>query len=88
MLLRGAGLIYYAKLHTFRGRSDVVIIFKNKIIVIEFKLATNFSEVEKKKKEGFEQILLRNYSSFYEGSNKKVINIVLVFDDEKKEIRI
>ncbi len=86
MLLRGAGVIYFAEVHTFKGRSDVVIVFKNKVVVIEFKLAKNSSEVEKKRKEGEEQIKSRDYSSAYEGSNKKVINLVLVVDDEKRQI--
>ena len=88
MLLRGAGVIYFAEVHTFKGRSDVVIVFKNKVVVIEFKLAKNSSEVDKKRKEGEEQIKSRDYSSAYEGNNKKVINLVLVADDEKRRIVI
>ena len=75
MLLRGAGVIYFAEVHTFKGRSDVVIIFKNKVIVVEFKLAKNSLEVEKKRKEGLEQIKSRDYSSAYEGTNNKVISL-------------
>ncbi len=88
MLLRGAGVIYFAEVHTFKGRSDVVIVFKNKVVVIEFKLAKNSSEVEKKRKEGEEQIKSRDYSSAYKGNNLKVINIVLVADDEKRQVII
>ncbi len=88
MLLRGAGVIYYAEVHTYKGRSDVVIVFKNKVIVIEFKLATNSFEVEKKRQEGLDQILSRDYSSAYEGTNKKVINLVLVANDEKRQISL
>ena len=86
MLLRGAGVIYFAEVHTFRGRSDVVIVFKNKVILVEFKLAKNSSEVEKKRKEGEEQIKSRDYSSAYKENNLKVINLVLVADDEKRTI--
>ena len=86
MLLRGAGVIYFAEVHTFKGRSDVVIVFKNKVVVIEFKLAKNSSEVEKKRKEGEEQIKSRDYSSAYKENNLKVINLVLVADDEKRKI--
>ena len=49
MLLRGAGVIYFAEVHTFKGRSDVVIVFKNKVVVNEFKLAKHSSEVDKKR---------------------------------------
>ena len=86
MLLRGAGVIYFAEVHTFKGRSDVVIVFKNKVVVIKFKLAKNSSELEKKRKEGEEQIKSRDYSSAYKGTNKKVIDLVLVADDDKRQI--
>ena len=96
MLLRGAGVIYYAEVHTYKGRPDVVIVFKNKVVVIEFKLAINSSEVDKKRREGLEQILSRDYSSAYlntssfinegEKKQKKVINLVLVADDEKRQL--
>ena len=86
MLLRGAGIIYFAEVHTFKGRSDVVIVFKNKVVVVEFKLAKNSSEVEKKRKEGEEQIKSRDYSSAYEGINRKNINLVLVADDQKRQL--
>ncbi len=86
MLLRGAGVIYFAEVHTLRDRPDIVIVFKNKVIVVEFKLAKNSSEVEKKRKEGEEQIKSRDYSSAYEGSNEKVINLVLIADDEKIQL--
>ena len=86
MLLRGAGVIYFAEVHTFKGRSDVVIVFKNIVVVIEFKLAKNLSEVDKKRKEGEDQMKSRDYSSAYKGSNLKVINLVLVADDEKRQI--
>ena len=58
MLLRGAGVIYFAEVYTFRGRPDVVE----------------------------EQIKSRDYSSAYEGSNEKVINLVLIADDEKIQL--
>ncbi len=89
MLLRGAGVIYFAEVHTLRDRPDIVIVlivFKNKVIVVEFKLAKDSSEVEKKRKEGEEQIKSRDYSSAYEGSNEKVINLVLIADDEKIQL--
>ena len=56
------------------------------LIIVKFKLAKNLSELEIKKKEGLEQILLRDYSSLYIQNNKKVINFVLVVNDEKGQI--
>ncbi|MBR0519575.1 PD-(D/E)XK nuclease domain-containing protein, partial [bacterium] len=93
MLLRGAGVIYYAEVHTYKGRPDVVIVFKDKVIVVEFKLAKKSSEVEKKRQEDLEQIKSRDYfsaylnaSSFINEGEKKVINLVLVADDEKRQL--
>lgn len=41
MLLRRAGFIAYAEVHTYQGRSDVVIQFEgeDKVFVLEFKFA-------------------------------------------------
>ena len=86
MLLRGAGIIYCAEVHTFRGRPDVVIVFKNKIVVIEFKFAKTSSEIDEKRKEGQEQIKSRDYASPYEGIGKKIITAVFVADDEQRQI--
>ena len=40
MLLRRVGIITYAEIHTHNGRSDVLIQFKDSIVVLEFKYAT------------------------------------------------
>ena len=85
MLLRGAGIIYCAEVHTFRGRPDVVIVFKNKIVVIEFKFAKTSSEIDEKRKEGQEQIKSRDYASAYKAT-KKIITAVFVADDEQRQI--
>ena len=48
MLLRGADVISYAKVHTHRGRSNLVIPIQDGHIVLEFKLAKRSSEIEQK----------------------------------------
>ena len=63
MLLSVAKIIYFAEVHTYQGRSDVVIVFKDKIIVIEFKFAKESKDVPAKKKEGEDQIKDRDYAS-------------------------
>ena len=85
MLLSGAKITYFSEVHTFKGRSDVVIVFKNKVVVVEFKLAKNSSEVDKKRQEGEEQIKSRDYASDYK-AKKKIITSVFVADDEKRQI--
>ena len=86
MLLSGAKITYFSEVHTFKGRSDVVISFKDKlIVVIEFKFAPTSKDVDKKRQEGEEQIKSRDYASAYK-STKKVITAVFVADDEKRQI--
>ena len=88
MLLSGAKITYFAEVHTFKGRSDVVVVFKDKlIVVIEFKFATNSRRVSYQRKKGKEQIESRDYASVYK-STKKVITAVFVANDEKRQITL
>ena len=84
MLLNVAKITYFAEVHTYQGRSDVVILFDDKIIIIEFKLAPTSKDVPKKKKEGEEQI--KKYLPAYENQNKQIITAVFVADDEKRQV--
>lgn len=86
MLLRGAGIIVYAEVHTYKGRSDVVIQFGNHIVVLEFKFASRSSEVEEKKLKGERQIREKGYSKGYGVEERSIITAVLVADDEKKQV--
>ena len=86
MLLSGAKITYFSEVHTFKGRPDVVVVFKDKlVIVIEFKFALTSKDVDKKRQEGEEQIKSRDYASAYK-STKKIITAVFVADDEKRQI--
>ena len=86
MLLSGAKITYFSEVHTFRGRSDVVITFKNKlVVVIEFKFAPTSKDVDKKRQEGEDQIKSRDYASTYKAT-KKIITAVFVADDETRQI--
>ena len=85
MVLSGAKITYFAEVHTFKGRSDVVVTFKDKLVVIEFKFAPTSKDVDKKRQEGEEQIKSRDYASAYK-STKKVITAVFVADDEKRQV--
>ena len=86
MLLSGAKITYFSEVHTFKGRPDVVVVFKDKlVIVIEFKFAPTSKDVDKKRKEGEDQIKSRDYASAYK-STKKIITAVFVADDEKRQI--
>ena len=86
MVLSVTKITYFAEVHSYQGRSDVVIVFEDKIIVIEFKFAKTSKDVEVKMEEGKNQIKDRDYASPYEGKNKKMITVVFVADDEKRQI--
>jgi len=86
MLLRGAGIVSYSEPHTSRGRADVVIQFKNLIVVLEFKIAKDSSAVEEMKRVGIRQLQERGYAESYGGEGREIITAVLVADDEKREV--
>ena len=86
MLLKGAGIVSYAEVHTFRGRSDLLIQFSDLIVVLEFKFAHKSSQVENMMTEGKQQINNREYAKSYASEGRKTIIAVLVADDEKRQI--
>ena len=89
MLLRGAGIISYAEVHTYKGRADLVIQFKKRIIVLEFKFAKNNFEVKEKIREGQKQIADREYDKSYEvDKNFEILTAVLVANDEERCVKI
>ncbi|MBR0518677.1 PD-(D/E)XK nuclease domain-containing protein, partial [bacterium] len=85
MLLRGgAGINSFQESYTKDGRVDIVIPFDDKIIIIEFKFANNLKEVDKKREEGQEQV--KRYAESYKNEGKKIITVVLVADNEKRQV--
>ncbi len=85
VLLRGgAGITSFQESYSKDGRSDLVIPFDDKIIIIEFKFANNLKEVDKKRAEAQEQ--LKRYAESYKNEGKKVITAVFVADNEKRQI--
>ena len=85
MLLRGgAGVTSFQESYTSEGRSDLIIPFDDKIIIIEFKFAKSSKGVPKARTEGEEQV--KQYAKTYENENKKIITVVLVADNRKRKI--
>ena len=85
VLLRGgAGVSSFQESYTKDGRVDIVIPFDDKIIIIEFKFANTSKEVDKKRAEGQEQV--QRYSESYKNEGKKIITVVLVADNEKRQV--
>ena len=85
MLLRGAGFIPFAEVHTYKGRSDVVVQFEKQIVVLEFKFAEKSSDVDDKKDEGLKQIKEKGYADSYDSEDRKIISAVVVADDENRK---
>ena len=56
MLLRGAGVRVHGEVPTNLGRSDVLVYFPERVIVLELKLARKKSEIGRLRKEGMKQI--------------------------------
>ena len=86
MLLRGAGFIPLAEVHTYKGRADVVIQFERQIVVLEFKFAEKSSDVDKRKDEGLTQINEKGYAKSYDAEGRRVITAVVVADDENRKV--
>ena len=85
VLLRGgAGVSSFQESFSKDGRADLVIPFEDKIIIIEFKFAKSSKEVDKKRAEGQEQVT--KYAESYKNEGKKIITVVLVADNEKRQI--
>ena len=80
MLLRGAGFIPFAEVHTYKGRSDVVVQFEKQIVVLEFKFAEKSSDVDDKKDEGLKQMKEKGYADSYDSEGRKIISSVVVAD--------
>ena len=85
MLLRGAGFIPFAEVHTYKGRSDVVVQFEKQIVVLEFKFAEKSSDVDDKKDEGLKQMKEKGYADSYDSEGRKIISAVVVADDENRK---
>jgi hypothetical protein len=86
MLLRGAGIISYSEPHTSKGRADVVLTFKDLIVVLEFKFAKTSADVEDMKRIGAEQLQERGYTKGYDDNVRKVVSAVLVANDEQRKV--
>ena len=85
MLLRGAGVTAQGEVPTNRGRSDVLVLFPNRAVVLEFKLARSAGEIARLRAEGRKQIEEKGYVKPYDGEGRAVTTAVIVIDAEKHE---
>ena len=85
MLLRGAGVTAGGEIPTNRGRSDVVALFRDRVVVLEFKLARSAGEVARLRGEGEKQIEEKGYVKPYDAEGRAVTARVIVVDAKKHE---
>ncbi len=71
--------------YIFRGLCDLLLQFKDLIVVLEFKFADKSSQVEKMMAEGIQQTIESRCANGYASSGLKVITAVLVADYEKRQ---
>ena len=84
MYFLGAGLLYQDEKHTRKGRSDIIIEFPFRRIVVEFKYAHNDNEAKKLLAYALEQIKIKDYGNF--PPVKELLRFALVYDAKKREI--
>ena len=85
MLLRGAGVVAHGEVPTNRGRSDVLVLFPSRAVVLEFKLAQGAGEIAGLREEGKKQIEEKGYAKPYDEEGRAVTSAVIVIDAEKHE---
>ena len=85
MLLRGAGITAHGEVPTNRGRSDVLVLFPHRVVVLEFKLARSAGEIKGLRAEGQRQIEEKGYAKPFEADQRAVTSATVVIDAAKRE---
>ena len=85
MLLRGAGVEAYGEVQTSRGRPDVLILFADRVVVLEFKFTKDGSKIAELRREGERQIEARGYARPFDADRRAVTTAVIVIDGEEHE---
>ena len=85
MLLRGAGITAHGEVPTNRGRSDVLVLFPHRVVVLEFKLARSEGEIDRLRAEGQRQIEEKGYAKPFDADRRAVTSAVVVVDLQKHE---
>ncbi|MCL2072391.1 MAG: ATP-binding protein [Marinilabiliaceae bacterium] len=80
--LRGCGVVVFAEMHTNLGRSDIVLLHKGHIWVLELKVAYEGYDPAKKAEEAYIQIVEKNYAKPYPNA----LCMGLAIDDTKRMI--
>ena len=83
MLLRGASITANGEVPTNLGRSDVLIQFPKRVVVLEFKFSKDGAGMDGLRREGKEQIEEKGYAQPYDEENRAITTAVIVVDGEK-----
>ena len=74
----------HGEVPTNRGRSDVLVLFPSRVVVLEFKLAQGAGEVARLRDEGRKQIEEKGYAKPYDGKGRAVTSAVVVIEAKKR----
>ena len=85
MLLRGAGITANGEVPGNLGRSDVLIQFPKRVVVLEFKFAKNGTGIKRLRQEGQKQIEKKGYAKPYDAENREIITAVIVINGKRRE---
>ena len=85
MLLRGASITANGEVPTKLGRSDVLIQFPKRFVVLEFKFAKNGTGIKRLRQEGQKQIEKKGYAKPYDAENREITTAVVIINGKKRE---
>ncbi len=85
MLLRGASIKANGEVPTNLGRSDALIQFPNRVVVLEFKFSKDGTGMDWLRREGKNQIEDKGYAKPYDAENRAITTAVIVVDGEKRK---
>ncbi|MBQ9564661.1 MAG: AAA family ATPase [Synergistaceae bacterium] len=85
MLLRGASITANGEVPGNLGRSDVLIQFPKRVVVLEFKFAKNGTGMKRLCKEGQKQIAEKGYAKPYDAENREITTAVIVINGKRRE---
>ena len=84
MLLRGASITANGEVPTNLGRSDVLIQFPERVVVLEFKFSKDGTRMDGLRREGMDQIEEKGYAKPYDEENRAITTAVILIDGEKR----
>lgn len=82
--LRGSGIEARGEVHGAVGRSDIEIVLRDLVVVIEFKYSKDGADIEKLTSDALAQIKEKGYTRRYEDSGRKIISGVIVVNDKER----